>query len=206
MSSSKSTSSTVIPVILCGGSGTRLWPLPPSGFPKQFLVLSGDESGKSLFQQALERLNTLSENKLGPIVVVTNEEHRFLVLDQLREMSAIKATLLLPIGRNTAPALTLATLYASEQNSGEVDPNSVIKSAHQAIPCELINYTSIKKYLGKASGKLKKVNGIVDGSEITLINVFLAILGLLRKATLPLGGLGTTSGPHLADFPLRFGL
>ena len=134
MSASTSTSSTVIPVILCGGSGTRLWPLSRSGFPKQFLVLSGDESGKSLFQQAVERLNTLSDNKLGPTLIVTNEEHRFLVLDQLREMPTVKATLLLePIGRNTAPALTLAALYASEQKGNEADPILVITPADQTI-------------------------------------------------------------------------
>ena len=69
----------VIPVILCGGSGTRLWPLSRSGFPKQFLVLSGDDSAKSLFQQAVERLNNLAtENAqasiaIGKTLIVTNE-------------------------------------------------------------------------------------------------------------------------------------
>ena len=79
----------VIPVILCGGSGTRLWPLSRSGFPKQFLVLSGDGSSQSLFQQAVERINSVGsknapEITLGNTLVVTNEDHRFLVLDQLR--------------------------------------------------------------------------------------------------------------------------
>ena len=112
----------VIPVILCGGSGTRLWPLSRAGFPKQFLVLSGDDSAKSLFQQAVERLNMLgmgnasSDIEIGKTLIVTNEEHRFLVADQLRELPQVQVTLLLePIGRNTAPALTLAALYASEQ-------------------------------------------------------------------------------------------
>ena len=73
----------VTPVILCGGSGTRLWPLSRSGFPKQFLVLSGDDSAKSLFQQAVERLNAIATSKIemSNTLVVTNEEHRFLVLD-----------------------------------------------------------------------------------------------------------------------------
>ena len=76
----------VLPVILCGGSGTRLWPLSRSGFPKQFLVLSGDESHKSLFQQAIERIDSIAnaDIKLGSTLIVTNEEHRFLALDQLR--------------------------------------------------------------------------------------------------------------------------
>lgn len=127
----------VIPVILCGGSGTRLWPLSRSGFPKQFLVLSGDDSAKSLFQQAVERLNTLgisgnnsSGIQLGKTLIVTNEEHRFLVTDQLREMPSIQATLLLePVGRNTAPALSLAALHASES----ADPILVITPADQTI-------------------------------------------------------------------------
>lgn len=127
----------VIPVILCGGSGTRLWPLSRSGFPKQFLVLSGDDSAKSLFQQAVERLNTLGASKqnsssieVGKTLIVTNEEHRFLVVDQLREMPSIQATLLLePIGRNTAPALTLAALYVGEPS----DPILVITPADQTI-------------------------------------------------------------------------
>jgi mannose-1-phosphate guanylyltransferase/mannose-6-phosphate isomerase len=126
----------VIPVILCGGSGTRLWPLSRSGFPKQFLVLSGDDSAKSLFQQAVERLNAIGspEIQLGRTVVVTNEEHRFLVLDQLREIPKVKATLLLePVGRNTAPALTLAAMYAGEQSGGEVDPILVMTPADQTI-------------------------------------------------------------------------
>jgi mannose-1-phosphate guanylyltransferase / mannose-6-phosphate isomerase len=110
----------VTPVILCGGSGTRLWPLSRAGFPKQFLVLSGTTS---LFQQAVERVNGLgaSDIALGDTLVVTNEEHRFLALDQLREMNAVPATLLLePVGRNTAPALTIAALQAVEDSGDAV--------------------------------------------------------------------------------------
>ena len=123
----------VLPVILCGGSGTRLWPLSRSGFPKQFLVLSGDDSKKSLFQQAIERIHTIADKqiKLGSTLIVTNEEHRFLALDQLRELKNIHATLLLePSGRNTAPALTLAALYAQELGG---DPILVVTPADQTI-------------------------------------------------------------------------
>jgi len=127
----------VIPVILCGGSGTRLWPLSRSGFPKQFLDLSGDYSKKSLFQQSIERLNCIASPKiqLGGSLIVTNEEHRFLVLDQLQELPGIEATLLLePVGRNTAPALTLAALYASKEDDVDgVDPILVITPADQTI-------------------------------------------------------------------------
>ena len=123
----------VLPVILCGGSGTRLWPLSRSGFPKQFLVLSGDGSNQSLFQQAIGRVHSISAEGIsfGQTVIVTNDEHRFLALDQLREMSGISATLLLePTGRNTAPALTLAALYALEQGD---DPILAVTPADQTV-------------------------------------------------------------------------
>lgn len=146
VSSSTSSAVQVTPVILCGGSGTRLWPLSRAGFPKQFLVLSGDDSSQSLFQQTIERVNAIGakdhddtgEIKLGPTIIVTNEEHRFLVLDQLRELKNIQATLLLePVGRNTAPALTLAAFQAmgiSQEVGGiKYDPILVITPADQTI-------------------------------------------------------------------------
>jgi mannose-1-phosphate guanylyltransferase / mannose-6-phosphate isomerase len=120
----------IVPVILCGGSGTRLWPLSRAGFPKQFLVLSGTTS---LFQQAIQRVNGLGADDIlvGDTLIVTGEEHRFLALDQLREMPEVAATLLLePVGRNTAPALTLAALHAVEK--GE-DPILVVTPADQTV-------------------------------------------------------------------------
>ena len=127
---SKKSTLKIIPVILCGGSGTRLWPLSRAGFPKQFLVLSGNTS---LFQQAIERVNGLATKGImvGDTLVVTGEEHRFLALDQLREMPEIFATLLLePAARNTAPALTLAAIHAIE--NGE-DPILVVTPADQTV-------------------------------------------------------------------------
>ena len=128
---------SVTPVILCGGSGTRLWPLSRSGFPKQFLVLSGGDSKHSLFQEAIERINAIAnpEIALNSILIVTNEEHRFLALDQLRELPNIQASLLLePIGRNTAPALSLAAFQARDSGSNlELDPILVITPADQTV-------------------------------------------------------------------------
>ena len=128
---------SVTPVILCGGSGTRLWPLSRSGFPKQFLVLSGKDSKQSLFQEAIGRINAIGNQDivLGPTLIVTNEEHRFLALDQLRELPNVKAMLLLePIGRNTAPALTLAAFQAGDGGANtELDPILVITPADQTV-------------------------------------------------------------------------
>ena len=118
------------PVILCGGSGTRLWPLSRSGFPKQFLCLTGDDS---LFQQAAKRLSVLGEqgDETSLPIIICNEEHRFLAKEQLRETGiALGAALLEPVGRNTAPALTLAALHVTEQ--GE-DPILVVTPADQTV-------------------------------------------------------------------------
>jgi mannose-1-phosphate guanylyltransferase/mannose-6-phosphate isomerase len=100
------------------------------------LVLSGDGSNQSLFQQAITRINALGNARidLAPTLIVTNEEHRFLALDQLRELKGVKATLLLePEGRNTAPALSLAALQALDGRMEEADPILVITPADQTV-------------------------------------------------------------------------
>ena len=120
----------ITPVILCGGSGTRLWPLSRAGFPKQFLSLTGNES---LFQQAAQRLVAVSADdiQVAKPLIVTGEEHRFLASEQLREVSIeLRAALLEPVGRNTAPALTLAAL-AAQQNG--TDPVLVVTPADQTV-------------------------------------------------------------------------
>jgi mannose-1-phosphate guanylyltransferase/mannose-6-phosphate isomerase len=121
---------TVTPVILCGGSGTRLWPLSRTGFPKQFLCLTGKES---LFQLAARRLMALAADgvAVAPPLIVSNETHRFLVTEQLREAGiAMGAALLEPQGRNTAPALTLAALAALQDGH---DPVLAVTPADQTI-------------------------------------------------------------------------
>jgi len=102
----------VRPVIMAGGSGTRLWPLSRAMYPKQFLALT---SPQTLFQQTVMRMAGIANQAISVEVpcVVCNEEHRFLVVDQLREINTeVPALLLEPAGRNTAPAVTLAALEA----------------------------------------------------------------------------------------------
>ena len=98
----------IIPVILAGGSGTRLWPLSRKHYPKQLLKLFGD---KTMLQQTLLRLQGIPD--LAPPIVVCNDEHRFMVAEQLHEIGQQKSSIILePIARNTAPALALAALHA----------------------------------------------------------------------------------------------
>jgi mannose-1-phosphate guanylyltransferase/mannose-6-phosphate isomerase len=120
----------VTPVILCGGSGTRLWPLSRKGFPKQFLCLTGKES---LFQQAALRLANLGnpDIQVASPIIVTGEEHRFLASEQLREIDVeLGCALLEPAGRNTAPALTLAALTAIADGA---DPVLVVTPADHSV-------------------------------------------------------------------------
>ncbi len=116
---------------MAGGGGTRLWPLSRAGFPKQFLALGGTDT---LFQAAIQRLSGIEGAgiEVAPPTVVGNDEHRFLILEQLRELGlpSSAALLLEPVGRNTAPALTLAALQAAE---GERDAVLVVIPADQTV-------------------------------------------------------------------------
>ncbi len=99
----------IFPVIMCGGSGTRLWPLSRSMFPKQFLSLT---SSQSMLQETLSRL----PQEAGQPICICNEEHRFLVAEQLRAVKTASSILLEPEGRNTAPAIALAAFKVLQEN------------------------------------------------------------------------------------------
>lgn len=104
------------PVLLCGGSGTRLWPLSREQYPKQFIALDGP---LSLFQDTLLRLKGLKNSQ--PPLLVCHEDHRFLVLEQMRQIQLRSGDILLePESRNTATALTLAALHHQAQNTSDM--------------------------------------------------------------------------------------
>ena len=112
----------ITPVIMAGGSGTRLWPLSRAGHPKQFLALNGD---KTMLQQTAERLSGLP---ISESITICNEEHRFFVAEQLREIDALGKIILEPVGRNTAPAIALAALLEKED-----DPLLLVLAADHVI-------------------------------------------------------------------------
>ena len=113
------------PVLLSGGSGTRLWPLSREAYPKQFLPLAGEES---LLQETWRRVAELAE--AAPLAVA-NEEHRFMLAEQLRQTGAAPAAIVLePVGRNTAPAIAAAALQAS---AGGEDPLLLVLPSDHAI-------------------------------------------------------------------------
>ena len=121
-------STPLIPVILCGGTGTRLWPLSRASYPKQYWPLSGDGDA-TLLQQTQERLHGL-ESLAAPLLIC-NEDHRFIVAEQMRQIGVEpNAILLEPMGRNTAPAVTVAALQATADGN---DPLLLVLAADHLI-------------------------------------------------------------------------
>ena len=149
------------PVIIAGGSGTRLWPLSRTGFPKQFLALGGTET---LFQKACLRCKAIA-NDIKPILVVTNEEHRFLAQEQLREIGVTEANLLLePVGRNTAPAMTLAALQAIAEGD---DPVLFVTPADQTIQDAEAFLEAVRSAVQLAMNDALVILGVVPTSAHT---------------------------------------
>ncbi|WP_145516194.1 mannose-1-phosphate guanylyltransferase/mannose-6-phosphate isomerase [Yersinia aleksiciae] len=115
----------LLPVIMAGGTGSRLWPMSRELYPKQFLRLHGVNS---MLQETVNRLEGISVREP---VVICNEEHRFLVAEQLRQINKLSHNIILePVGRNTAPAIALAALNAISQGD---DPIMLVLAADHII-------------------------------------------------------------------------
>jgi len=135
----------ITPVIMAGGSGSRLWPLSRSLYPKQFLALNGQAT---MLQQTLQRLSGLT---LEYPVVICNEEHRFIVAEQLREINQTGAIVLEPVGRNTAPAIALASKIVMESK----DALMLVLAADHVILNETAFVDAVEKAIPLAeAGKL----------------------------------------------------
>ena len=118
----------ITPVILSGGSGSRLWPVSRKLRPKQFLPLISED--RTLFQSTLERLDGIVDKQ--PSVIVCNEEHRFMVAEQMQAIGQENQGILLePVGRNTAPAVAVAALCLLEKN--QQDPVMLVLPADHVI-------------------------------------------------------------------------
>ena len=130
-------------VIMAGGSGTRLWPLSRAAHPKQFLALHGDDT---MLQATVKRLSGLD---IQSSITICNEEHRFFVAEQLREIDKLGSIILEPVGRNTAPAIALAAL------SAEGDPLLLVLAADHVIQNEAAFTKAVSEAVPLAeSGKL----------------------------------------------------
>lgn len=106
---------TIKPIIMAGGSGTRLWPLSRTQFPKQFLKLGLD--GYTLLQSTVLRLKNLD---CEDPILICNEEHRFLAAEQMREIGVNATIILEPVGQNTAPAIALAALLLEQKEENKL--------------------------------------------------------------------------------------
>ncbi|HAW93882.1 MULTISPECIES: mannose-1-phosphate guanylyltransferase/mannose-6-phosphate isomerase [unclassified Arsukibacterium] len=153
----------MIPVILSGGSGTRLWPLSRAKKPKQFLSLVNE---KSMLQNTLLRLKGLDE--LSPPLVVCNEDHRFMVAEQLRELNISDACIMLePVGRNTAPAIAIAAIQAMQLQDNKQDPVLLVLAADHVIQdIPAFQQAVVEAKLAAEAGKLVTF-GIVPVSAHT---------------------------------------
>tara|TARA_B110000003_G_scaffold161238_1_gene161296 strand:+ start:4864 stop:6273 length:1410 start_codon:yes stop_codon:yes gene_type:complete len=142
---------SICPVIIAGGSGTRLWPLSRAGYPKQFLNLYGDDT---MLQATLKRLSGLN---VEPPVIICNEKHRFFVAEQLREIDQLGSIILEPLGRNTAPAIALAAM------SVENDPLLLVLSADHIIQDKIAFTEAVERAVPLANeGKLVTFGVVPD--------------------------------------------
>lgn len=149
-----------ISVIMAGGSGSRLWPLSRSMFPKQFLALD-NKNDLTMLQATLERIDQMST--LEPIII-TNEQHRFIVAEQLREYGTKSKIILEPVGRNTAPAIALAA-FESIKNGD--DPILLVLAADHVVLNKQAFQESIRNALSQAKLGYLVTFGIVPTAPET---------------------------------------
>lgn len=144
---------TIYPVILAGGSGTRLWPLSRELYPKQFLQLGQDHS---MLQSTVNRLQGLP---VGIPLVICNEDHRFLAAEQLRQLGQLQGNILLePVGRNTAPAVAMAALHAMALGD---DPLLLVLAADHMIQDAAAFRSAVQKAVPLAESGFLVTFGIV---------------------------------------------
>lgn len=149
----------ILPVILSGGSGTRLWPLSREAYPKQFLPLVGE---RTMLQATWLRVAPIASRT--PIIVANNE-HRFMAAEQLREVDAQPAAILLePMGRNTAPAIALAALQASADGS---DPILLVLPSDHVVTDEAAFRAAAETAAHAAEGNRLVTFGIVPSGPET---------------------------------------
>ena len=127
----------IIPVILCGGTGSRLWPISRESYPKQYLKINSKDN-LTLLQRTFKRISNIPG--LQEPILVCNEEHRFIAAEQMRQINIIPQTILLePFGKNTAPAITLAAITAI---NNEEDPILIVLSSDHYIEDE-VNFVKV---------------------------------------------------------------
>jgi mannose-1-phosphate guanylyltransferase len=162
----------ITPVIMAGGSGSRLWPLSRSLYPKQFLALTGE---KTMLQETLCRLSALD---VSAPLVICNEEHRFIVAEQLRSIDKTGSIILEPVGRNTAPAIALAAEVTSNNNDPLLlvlaadhviqDTNAFTQAVNNAVPLaqagKLVTFGIVPTQAHTGYGYIKRGNAVSDTS------------------------------------------
>ncbi len=152
-------SQSLLPIIMAGGSGTRLWPLSRTLYPKQFLSLTGEHT---MLQDTVARLRGLEHQ--SP-VVICNEEHRFIVAEQLRQRRFDHSGIILePAGRNTAPAIALAALHATAQGD---DPLLLVLAADHVIQDQPAFIQAVQQAIPQATAGKLVTFGIVPQAPET---------------------------------------
>jgi len=146
---------SICSVVMAGGSGTRLWPLSRAAHPKQFLRLHGEDT---MLQATVKRLSGLD---IQASITICNEEHRFFVAEQLREIDKLGPIILEPVGRNTAPAIALAALTAKD------DPLLLVLAADHVIKDEIAFSAAVIRAIPHAEAGKLVTFGIVPSDPHT---------------------------------------